>query len=266
MVLLYWAFGRVAAFAPSKTLKELWLVYKSPPHYVLSAWAAVLFLYVITRTFRDIQTVIAVLGAGIAVLLLLFSIFLKQNRTLLREIILRHFQDMIDRSNKFCCAIKFDIDLIVAINDYSYATGNEIVHLVHHTLLSHQKELAQRGIEVLSVELPESDEVIWLLPKRSTQEAADIADVIRREVKSALPQVQYYNEACEFVVRKLTNPPLTGEEQQGIGTLSAGVAAHTRGAESLLTDISAAIKEAKFRGRNRTVIYQREHPSIVRDH
>ena len=49
-------------------------------------------------------------------------------------------------------------------------------------------------------------------------------------------------------------------------TVSAGVAAYDRGIESLLVDVSLATKESKITGRNRTIIYQREQPSIIRDH
>ncbi len=117
--------------------------------------------------------------------------------------ILHHMERAVRMSRNICSAIKFDIDLIVAINDYSYATGHAIVDLVHRTLRKHQNGLRVQDVAVLSIELPESDEVIWILPNQTVEKAADIADSIRRDIKRELVGLPYYAEACAFVCEKL---------------------------------------------------------------
>lgn len=194
------------------------------------------------------------------------SFFARQNKSLMRQIVLTHIEQVVKDNNNYVSAIKFDVDLIVAINDYSYTVGNNIVVLMKEVLLKYSKQLKAVGTVVTSIEIPESDEIIWLIPNTPLNRAADIADEIRREIKMKIKDIPYYADACDFVIRKLNNPPLTDEEKEGIGTISAGVAAYTRGVESLLSDISSAVKDAKFRGRNRTIVYQRDMPAIVRDH
>ncbi|WP_280378016.1 hypothetical protein [Nocardia wallacei] len=200
--------------------------------------------------------------------LLLLSFFLLQNDRLARNVLLHEMRKAIERANKKrnqpCSAIRFDIDLIVAINDYSYAVGTRVVEPVTDAVTEQAKRLRREGIDVTLVNIPEAAEVVLLLPGLSVEESADIADEVRRRVKAGLPRIPYYQEACEFVARKLQNPPLTDEEKHGIGTVSAGVAAYTRGEEGLLSDISSAVKEAKFRGRNKTIIYRQGGDSTVR--
>jgi GGDEF domain-containing protein len=256
----------VSASAPDRVVREFLFAYKSPINYVLSVIIISSFVFLVLQNSRNILSITIITILLVAFIFLLFSFFIRQNKPIMRQIILSHMERAIKKYGSVCSAIKFDVDLIVAINDFSYATGNDIVTLVKQTLKSYEKKYKQRGIDVVSIEIPESDEVLWILPSISVTDAADMADDIRREVKRKLNDIPYYTEAKNFVISKLTNPPLTEEEREGIGTVSAGVAAYTRGVESLLADISSASKESKFRGRNRTIIYQREKPSIVRDH
>lgn len=250
-----------------KIIREFLFVYKSPLHYVYTfiIFFAILF-YLIQSGDNFLYKFIVLLGY-ITCFCIFLSFFIKQNKPIMRQLILSHIESIVKKNNDNCVsAIKFDVDLIVAINDYSYAVGNAIVSLLKDTLSKKALELKSIGKKIVSIEIPESDEVIWILPNINTTRAADIADEIRREVKSKIKDIEYYNEACEFVIKKLVKPPLNDEEKQGIGTISAGVAAYTRGVETLLSDISYAMKEAKFKGRNRTIIYQPGNPAIVRDH
>jgi GGDEF domain-containing protein len=256
---------RVAA-APGKAVREFWFLYRSWPNIILTLCVGILLGDATYRLWGNRRLLLGLYAPVTAVVLLLSSFFVRQSRTLLRQLILHHIERAVRMSSNICSAIKFDIDLLVAVNDYSYATGHAIVELVHRTLRKHQKALKAQGSNVVSIELPESDEVIWILPNQTVERAADIADSIRREIKRDLGALPYYAEACAFVCQKLRTPPLTEEERGGIGTLSAGVAAYSQGSEALLGEISSAIKEAKFRGRNRTIIYQREKQSVVRAH
>jgi GGDEF domain-containing protein len=257
---------RVLIGSPKKALREFWFVFNYWAHFVLTTIIVFSLIYFLALPGPDFLAKASVLISESAFLLLCISFFLRQNKPVMRQFILAHIARIIKTHGNVCSAIKYDIDLIVAVNDFSYAVGGEIVALVYSTLREHEKRHKKRGIDVLSVEIPESDEVIWILPNVASQQAADFADDVRREVKRNLKKIAYYDEVCAFVSKKLTNPPLTSEEREGIGTVSAGVAAFTRGVESLLSDISSACKESKFRGRNRTIIYQREEPSIIRDH
>jgi GGDEF domain-containing protein len=204
--------------------------------------------------------------ASTAWVVLTLLIFVRQNRALVREYILHHLERAARRSQGVCSAIKFDVDLLVAINDYSFAVGSAILRAVRESLREEERSLRTRGVVIESIVIPESDETIWVLPEIVDDHAADIADSIRRDVKRRILTIPNYSDAKEHVIRTLTEPPLTPEEQDGVGTVSAGVAGFTRGAESLLSDISSAVKASKFRGRNRTVIYRRNAPFTLREH
>lgn len=250
-----------------KVIREFWFVYKNPLHYLYTCIILFSIMFYIMQSRDDFLIKTIVLLGYITFTCIFVSFFIKQNKPIMRQLILSHIEEVVKNNENSCVsAIKFDVDLIVAINDYSYAVGNSIVTLLKNTLSKKAIELKKVGTMITSIEIPESDEVIWILPNVNTERAADIADEIRREVKQKIPDIEYYNEACEFVIKKLVSPPLTEEEKKGIGTISAGVAAYNRGVESLLSDISFAMKEAKFRGRNRTIIYRPGETAIVRNH
>jgi GGDEF domain-containing protein len=258
-------FRKIFITSPRKTIREFLFVYTSPINIVLSILLIVtyilLLLYIKEPLFKLICTLYLLCSFS-----LIFSFFLKQNKHIIRDLILHHLDNAIENCNGICSAVKFDIDLLVAINDYSFALGSEIINLVKRSLTEKEKNIKASGKKIVSIEIPESDEVIWILPQIDVKEAADIADQIRREVKRNLNSLIYYEEACKHVINTLKSPSLNEEERQGIGTVSAGVAAYSNGTEALLSDISSASKESKFRGRNRTIIYKRGENSIVRPH
>ena len=259
-------FRNIYLNAPNKVLQEFWFVYNHPPHFLLTGIAVFsIGTYLSMAEVSALHRILVIL-AFLSMLFLLMAFFVRQNRPIMRQLILSHIENTVKNHDGVVSAIKFDVDLIVAINDYSHAVGNAIVATVKDALSKKEKELKSIGTEVVSIEIPESDEVLWILPLTPVNRAGDIADEIRRTVKLKIKDIPYYREACDFVTKKLTSPPLTDEEKEGIGTVSAGVAAYDRGVESLLADISSAVKESKFRGRNRTIIYQREQLSIIREH
>lgn len=249
-----------------KIVREFLFVYKKPIHYIFTLFILGSVIFYITQSKDSSLHKTIVFFGYLSFSFLFMSFFARQNKSLMRQIVLTHIEQVVKDNNNYVSAIKFDVDLIVAINDYSYTVGNNIVVLMKEVLLKYSKQLKAVGTVVTSIEIPESDEIIWLIPNTPLNRAADIADEIRREIKMKIKDIPYYADACDFVIRKLNNPPLTDEEKEGIGTISAGVAAYTRGVESLLSDISSAVKDAKFRGRNRTIVYQRDMPAIVRDH
>lgn len=260
------SFTKIKSVFSKKLIREFLFVYKSAFHYFLTLVIIISVIFYIILSHANILYKFIVILGYIAFSLLFFSFFIRQNKPIMRQLILSHIEKVVNSNNNYVTAIKFDVDLIVAINDYSYTVGNAIVTLLKKVLASRLNELKRSGTYIIAIEIPESDEVIWLLPKIPANRAADIADEIRHEIKSKIKDIPYYFDACDYVIRNLNNPPLNEEEKEGIGTISAGVAAYTRGVEALLSDISSATKEAKFRGRNRTIIYQRDQPAIVREH
>ena len=60
------------------------------------------------------------------------------------------------------------------------------------------------------------------------------------------------------------SPATLEEEREAIGTVSAGVAADRGLAEILFSDVSAAVKESKTRGRNKTIVYRPGQESEIR--
>jgi GGDEF domain-containing protein len=259
---------QIARASPGDAVREFLLIYKSALHYVLTmVLVGSLGYLLISPPASDDAARLAVLLPVLAALLLLISFFYRQNRRLLRNTILESIRSTVERTRSqgsVCSAIKFDIDILVAINDYSVAVGSSIFELTQESIKNAVSRLRQKRIEVSAISLPESDEVILVLPNVEIEEAADVADRVRREVKAGLPEIPHYREACAHVIESLRDPPLSAEEREGIGTVSAGVAAYSRGAEALLSDISASVKESKFRGRNKTIIYQPRMDSIVR--
>lgn len=249
-----------------KIIREFLFVYKDYYHYIFTGITIIAILFYIIQSNDNLMYKIITSFGYIALIFMIFSFFIKQNRPIRRQMILVHIEEAIKNNSDYVSAIKFDVDLIVAINDYSYAVGSGIVNILNNVLSKYLKQLKKCGTTIVSIDIPESDEVIWILPQTPVNRAADIADEIRREVKMKIKDIPYYSEACDYVISSLVNPPLNEEEKEGIGTISAGVAAYNRGVEALLSDISSATKEAKFRGRNRTIIYQRGKQAIVRNH
>lgn len=264
--ILWHIFKLIILSSPNKVYREFLFVFCTPLNCILSGVIIFSFALLLLLVKGNAYFSFLLMLLISTFILLSISLFFRQSKPLIRQLILTKIENTVKKYGDECSAIKFDVDLIVAINDYSYNTGNKIVTMVHHILDKHEKELKSSKKQVISIAIPESDEVIWILPNMGDEDAADIADRIRMEVKQSLKKIPYYNEAKEFVISKLQSPKLTQEEQEGIGTVSAGVAAYARGAESLLSDISSAMKESKFRGRNRTIVYQREKPSIIREH
>jgi GGDEF domain-containing protein len=252
----------------TQAAQEFDLLARRPGHVILLSIVVVTSAFLVAFPPSIFPLSLLTLIPVTACLLLLLSFFLAQNPRLIRNLLLNEIRKAITLANKRrnqpCSAIRFDVDLIVAINDYSFAVGTQIIDLVRDTIYEASRRLKREGVDVTVVSVPESDETILILPGMSGDRAADVADEVRRHVKASLPRIPYYAEAREYVIRALQNPSLTDEEKEGIGTVSAGVAAYSRGEEALLSDISTAVKESKFRGRNKTIIHNHGSQSAIR--
>lgn len=263
--LVYSVVTRIQSVISKRIMHEMRSTIANPAAASALILSVALFCYLISMFIAAHDYV----RAAVIVLMVVFSIVFSasffltaKKESLLRSLAIDKVSEAAKISKSSCSAIKFDIDRIVAINDYSHATGDDICKLVRQVIHSREDAVRASGVMVQAIESPGSDEIIWILPNTSVEWAADTADDIRHEVKRGLPQIPYYADACAYVNKAVGNAP---DAHGNIGTVSAGVAAYTRGEEALLSDISSAAKAAKLQGRNRTAIYQRDGQCVIRD-
>lgn len=122
-----------------------------------------------------------------------------------------------------------------------HTPGTGIINEMHR--LARQAEekkrrVRKRGLEVSVVEIPGEDEALVIVVGLSVDEAADVADEIRRRVRNQIQQIPYYQGAVNFIVEGLRPPPSLTEERLGIETVSAGVVAYRGSEEAFLSDVS----------------------------
>lgn len=228
---------------------------------------AVAFLSVL---LAGLQSWWAVATAGIVLIssmALAALLLVQQNARLSREALARRVERLarskVARERNVMTGVRFDVDLIVAINEFSFTVGNGVVRLVRKEVGEAATALRAQGHRVFVLPMGEGDDINVILPGVDIRTATEFANTVRRRVKAGLETIPGYHDAHSFVCRRLVDPPLTVEEREGIGTVSAGVAAYSRGAEALLSDITSAVKGAKFRGRNKTIVFSPQGPHRV---
>lgn len=169
-----------------------------------------------------------------------------------------------DQHGGVCAAIRFDIDRLKAISNYSPALGERISETVTGIIAEEVDRLRKQELEVAALDIPGEDETVVIIAGLSVDQAGDFADEVRSRVKRAIKDIPYYAQAVELLAQRMQTPATLDEEREGIGTVSAGVAADRGLPELLFSDVSAAVKESKNRGRNKTVIYRPGQPSEIR--
>jgi GGDEF domain-containing protein len=201
--------------------------------------------------------------------LLLVSFFLIQSRRLAAEEVIRSMRLLVKRyperaGNGRSSAVRFDLDRLKAISVYSRQLGDEIRKAAAMIIEEEAKRLRDRGNVVEMIELPGEDETVVITIGCTLDQAGDFADQVRRRLRQEVRAMDGYAGAVRQIVEQMDTPPSTAEEQQGIGTISAGVAAGSSGPEIWFSDVSAAVKESKVRGRNKTVIHRPGLPPEIR--
>jgi GGDEF domain-containing protein len=201
---------------------------------------------------------------------MLVSFFLAQSRRLSAEVILGEIRRLSKESHGqhhgVCSAIRFDIDRLKAIANHYPDVGERVRATVDEIISEEVERLRRAGFHVSSLDIAGEDETVVVAAGLSVEQAADFADEVRRRVKRAVREIPYYDRAVQLVVNGMQPPSTLEEEREGLGTVSAGVAADRGLAEVLFSDISAAVKESKTRGRNKTVIHRpNEQPEVRSD-
>lgn len=199
---------------------------------------------------------------------LLASFFLAQSQRLSSAVIINEMKRLSkttrDQRRGVCAAIRFDIDRLKAIMNYSPSLGERIREAVNGIIAEEVGRLRKQGLNVAAHAIPGEDETVVIAAGLTVDEAGDFADEVRKRVKQEIKDIPYYAEAVELLSQRMQTPATLDEEREGIGTVSAGVAADRGLPELLFSDVSAAVKESKNRGRNKTVIYRPGQPSEIR--
>lgn len=199
---------------------------------------------------------------------LLASFFLAQSQRLSSVVIINEMRRLSkttrDQRRGVCSAIRFDIDRLKAILNYSPALGERIRETVNGIIAEEVGRLRKQGRDVATLDIPGEDETVVIAAGLSVDDAGDFADGVRKRVKQEIKDIPYYAEVVELLTQRMQTPATLDEEREGIGTVSAGVAADRGWPEQLFSDVSAAVKESKNRGRNKTVIYRPGQPSEIR--
>jgi len=251
---------RVKQASPRIALHEFILLIRRPWHVILILIIAASTAYLIVRPTTQFPASLAVLIPIVAILFLLASFFLAQSRQLSGAVILNEMSRMSketrDKHKGVCAAIRFDIDRLKAVSNQFPTVGERIRATVDEVIKEEVGRLRKSGVNVLSIGIPGEDETVVIAAGISVEQAADFADEVRRRVKRTVKDIPYYDDAVQLVVKAMQPPSGIDEEREGIGTVSAGVAADRGLPEILLSDVSAAVKESKTRGRNKTVIYR----------
>lgn len=260
--------SRIKRASPRIAMHEFTLLVRQPWHIVLVAVVSCSTAYLIIRPTTEFPASLVVLIPVTGSLLLLASFFLAQSRQLSGAVIINEMTRLSkltrDQHGGVCAAIRFDIDRLKAISNYSPTVGERIRHTVDEVIAEEVDDLRKLGIEVTALTIPGEDETVVIAAGLTIDRAADFADEVRRRVKRKVAEIPYYTEAVNLVVDRMQPPSSLAEEREGIGTVSAGVAADRGLPEALFSDVSAAVKESKTRGRNKTVVYRPGQASEVR--
>jgi len=260
--------ARVKRASPRIALHEFALLARQPWHLVLTAVVLLSTAFLVVVPAREFPASLAVLIPVTGAVLLLASFFLAQSRQLSSAVIINEMTRMSrltsEQHGGVCAAVRFDIDRLKAISNYSATVGERIRATVDEVIAEEVDHLRKRGLEVTALSIPGEDETVVIAAGLTLERAADFADEVRRRVKREVATIPYYAEAVRLVVDRMPPPSSVEEEREGIGTVSAGVAADRGQPEILFSDVSAAVKESKTRGRNKTVVYRPGQQSEVR--
>ncbi len=252
--------SRVMRASPRIALHEFVLLIRQPWHVALLAIIALSATYLVIYPPQSFPGSLAILVPIFAAFFLSASFFLAQSRQLSSSVIINEIRRLSrstrDHHQAVCSAIRFDIDRLKAISNYSPTLGERIRETVSEVINEEVQRLRRQGIDLAALTIPGEDETVVIAAGLTVDGAADFADEVRRRVKRGVQGIPYYAEAIKVITQGMQSPPTPDEERQGIGTVSAGVAADRGMPEILFSDVSAAVKESKARGRNKTVIYR----------
>lgn len=252
---------RILQTSPRIALHEFTLLVRRPGHIVLMLIVFGATGYLIARPPSRFPISLVLLIPTAAIVMLLISFFLAQSRRLSDAVILNEMTRMSKavraKPGGVLAAIRFDIDRLKAISNRYPAVAEQIRAVVDEAIRDEVAKRRKAGVDVVAHAIAGEDETVVIAAGLSIDQAADFADKVRRAVKDDIKSIPYYNEATKIIVDGMQHSPSNmAEEREGIGTVSAGVAADYGRPDMLFSDISAAVKDAKTRGRNKTVIYR----------
>lgn len=260
--------SRVRRGSPKIAFHEFTLLVRQPWHIALVAVVVLSTGYLVARPAGHFPDSLLLLLPVVGTACLLMSFFLAQSRRLSGAVIVNEMRRLSketqDRHHGVCTAIRFDIDRLKALSNYSPTVGERVRATVDQVIQEEVDRLRRTGITIVSLNIPGEDETVVIAAGLPVDQGADFADTVRRRVKRAVQDIPYYEKAVHLVVNGMQPPSTIAEEREGIGTVSAGVAADRGMPEVLFSDVSAAVKESKTRGRNKTVIYRPGEPPEVR--
>lgn len=241
-------------------VREGWRLIRQPWHTTMLAVATVSTTYLIIWPPESFPASLGLLVPFFAWGLLTAAIFLRQNREVAAALVVGEIERLSRSKSKasprIVSAVRFDIDRLKAIANYSNATAEDVRDLASRVIKSEAVELTRQGHELAVVDIPGEDETVLIVCGLTVSGLADVADKVRRRIKTELDLLPYYRDAVDLAVSSMRHSPFADEEREGIGTVSAGVAAFRGSPAMLFSDVSSAVKESKVRGRNKTVIYK----------
>lgn len=262
--------SRIRRSSPRIAFHEFLLLIWQPWHIALVLVVVITTAYLIAWPVDHFPASLLVLLPVTGSACLLISFFLAQSRRLSSAVILNEMRRLSrgthGQSRGVCTAIRFDIDRLKAISNYFPTVGERVRSVVDEIIREEVDRLRRSGVNAVSLGIPGEDETVVIAAGLAVDHAADFADEVRRRVKRMVKEIPYYDDAVQLVVKGMQPPSTVEEEREGIGTVSAGVAADRGLPEILFSDVSAAVKESKTRGRNKTVIYRPgETPEVRSD-
>ena len=243
--------------SPSVFIQEFWLFLRRPWHAVMSIIAVASTTWI--ALFPSSSFPRGLVGAipFTAMAFLVMSLFLIQSRQVTSAIVVRQIARLAGQGEPedfLCAVIRFDIDRLKAVSNYSISIAEGIRAIVEVIVMEESDRLRRQGRSVCVLPILGEDETVVIATGLSDNDAADFADAVRRRVKLQIASVPYYEEAVRVIRRSMHGPPDPAEEATAIGTVSAGVSAYRGNEEMAFSNASAAVKESKVRGRNKTVI------------
>jgi GGDEF domain-containing protein len=248
--------------------REFMSLARKPRHIMLAIIVLGGSAYLIVRPPQAGTAALMVLVPVIGMMALLFSFFLAQSRQVSGALIVNEMKALSrlaqTRHNGVTSAVRFDIDRLKAVANYSLSLGERIQETVSRVIHDEVALLRRAGLEIVSFDVPGEDEVLVIGAGLSMDEAAAFADRVRARVKQDVARIPEYGQAVEFIMSRMQEAPSRDEERGGIGTVSAGVAGDRGRAEIWFSDVSAAVKESKTHGRNKTVVYRPGQASEIR--
>lgn len=261
---------RVRQSSARIAFREFSYLISHPWHIILIVITLAFSITLAVRPPSQKPASLMILIPAVSGVLLLLSFFLMQSRRLAAEEVIRSMNLLVKRnperaSDGRSTAVRFDIDRLKAISMYSVELSSQIRRACARIIKEEVARLREeRGHQAEVIELPGEDETIVIIVGATLDETGNFADQVRRRVQQEVKTMKDYAVAVDKILEHKHRPPSEAEEQEGIGTISAGVAANHGLAEVWFSDVSAAVKESKVRGRNKTVIHRQGQAPEVR--